>query len=952
MNKLNCCLFFLIAVFFKTLGQEKNVSVEGVLKKWHKITLSFEGEHLSESDEINPFLNYRLNVYFKNNNKTHIIPGFFAADGNAAETSAKSGQIWKVRFSPDEPGEWSYKVSFRKGENIAISDDIYAGEPIAFDGITGTIIVEDLNQKDSQIKSKGRLQYTGERYLKFADSKEAFLKGGADSPENFLAYYEFDDTPDSHKYEAHAVDWVNGDPIWKDGKGKNIIGALNYLASKGMNSVYFLTMNVQGDGNDVWPWTSINERYRFDCSKLDQWEVVFDHMDNLGLMLHIVTQETENELLLDIGDLGVQRKLYYRELIARFAHHLRLTWNLGEENGPLNWTPKGQTDEDRKNMARFISINDPYKNFVALHTHAEIEDQKLFLNPLLGYRFLDGPSLQLFHPEDVNQMTLKWINESKKFHNQWVVSLDEIGPYHTGAKPDSEDPEHYDMRSKVLWGNLMAGGAGVEWYFGYKYDNNDLTCEDWRSRNNLWEQTFHALEFFMKYIPFENMTSANDLTSNLDDYVFAKKDDVYLIYLPSASETKLNLGDTNSKFSVKWYNPESGGSLLDGTVKQIIGGSEVSIGKPPYVHKDWVALIKNLDTKTKQAIEKNYILLNALKDFKISDQEVVRYYKEPAKQTLAIDASRKDQRDDYAMAYHIFRGRTGHYLTTLNIVAENDGESTYEIRVNSNVYRKLSSMPTSQAFELNKLNLGNIYLRTNDTIKILSKAETNGRIPENEETAWSRGRWSSLHLKPIELDLKQNLRDFNSYEEKNGYLEIEAEDYHYKSNNNSPRNWYKISNDEIHFNASTNHSLTASGMSYIEALPDTRKSHSDKLIFGENFFPVPGIGGIVSYKIKINNPGRYICWVRAFSTDTEDNGVHVGLDGVWPESGQRIQFCEGKDKWVWSSAQRVPENHCGFPKSINLDFEKAGEYVISFSMREDGFEMDKFILTKDKNFIP
>jgi hypothetical protein len=59
-----------------------------------------------------------------------------------------------------------------------------------------------------------------------------------------------------------------------------MIGALNYLNSVGVNSAYMLTLNILGDGKDVWPFTDHNERYRFDCSKLDQWEIVFDHMDS------------------------------------------------------------------------------------------------------------------------------------------------------------------------------------------------------------------------------------------------------------------------------------------------------------------------------------------------------------------------------------------------------------------------------------------------------------------------------------------------------------------------------------------------------------------------------------------------------------------------------------------------------------------------------------------------
>ena len=33
----------------------------------------------------------------------------------------------------------------------------------------------------------------------------------------------------------------------------------------------------------------------------------------------------------------------------------------------------------------------------------------------------------------------------------------------------------------------MAGGAGVEYYFGYSLPENDLLCEDFRSRDRSWD---------------------------------------------------------------------------------------------------------------------------------------------------------------------------------------------------------------------------------------------------------------------------------------------------------------------------------------------------------------------------------------------------------------------------------------------------------------------------------
>ncbi|MEM9985985.1 MAG: hypothetical protein AAF804_12915, partial [Bacteroidota bacterium] len=39
-------------------------AINGELKKWHNVTLVFEGPTCSETDDYNPFFNYRLNVTF------------------------------------------------------------------------------------------------------------------------------------------------------------------------------------------------------------------------------------------------------------------------------------------------------------------------------------------------------------------------------------------------------------------------------------------------------------------------------------------------------------------------------------------------------------------------------------------------------------------------------------------------------------------------------------------------------------------------------------------------------------------------------------------------------------------------------------------------------------------------------------------------------------------------
>jgi hypothetical protein len=120
------------------------------------------------------------------------------------------------------------------------------------------------------------------------------------SPENFLAYEDFDGTPNiggrRKSWSPHQKDYVPGNPTWQSGKGSEIIGAINYLSNQGMKSFSFLTMNIIGDDQNVFPYISdlASDRTRFDVSKLAQWEILFEHADSMGMYLHFKTQETTN----------------------------------------------------------------------------------------------------------------------------------------------------------------------------------------------------------------------------------------------------------------------------------------------------------------------------------------------------------------------------------------------------------------------------------------------------------------------------------------------------------------------------------------------------------------------------------------------------------------------------------------------------------------------------------
>lgn len=593
-------LVFLALLNFYSEASWSNVTtnVSGELKRWHKITIDFVGPDTSETANPNPFTDYRLDVTFTHpdTDKIFIVPGFYAADGDAANSSANSGSIWRVHFAPEEIGQWNYVASFRTGSNVATSENLNAGVSAGFfDGNSASIMVSETDKTGRDFRRRGRLDYVGEHYLQFKGTGEYFIKQGADSPENLLAYNEFDgpfanDGQNDNlikNWNPHLGDFNAGDPTWADGNGRGLIGALNYLASEEMNAVSFLTMNIAGDDRNVFPYLNYNERFRMDVSRLAQWEIVFEHADHIGLFLHFKTQETENDQLLDGGALGNQRRLYYRELIARFSHHLALNWNIGEENT--------NTDAQRKQFAQYFHDHDPYQHHIVLHTYGN--NQNSVYPSLLGSQSeYTGASIQTSNENfsQVFEETLMWVRESADAGRKWAVAVDEPGDPQHALRPDNDaGNSHIDGRKNALWGTLMAGGWGCEYYFGYGHAHSDLTLQDFRSRDNWWDFCRHALTFFTENeIPFWEMENDNSISSNAGDYGFCKPGNTYIVYLRNGVSTNLDLTEAGGIYDVRWYDPRNGGQLQTSQIPIVLGGGVRSVGLPPQApEEDWVVLV-------------------------------------------------------------------------------------------------------------------------------------------------------------------------------------------------------------------------------------------------------------------------------------------------------------------------------------------------------------------------
>lgn len=567
-------------------------TLSGELKKWHTVTLDFSGPDSRETaDDPNPFLDCRLQVRFTNlSGHTFNVPGFYAGDGKGG----RSGNVWRVRFSPNETGKWSFRASFRKGAQVAVSLDTRAGESCAFDDCQGSFVVEERDPKARGFLKWGRLEYVNGHYLKFSDGPY-WLKGGNDTPEDLLAYKGFANTPRAtHKYSEHVQDWQPGDPDWNNGAGKGIIGCLNYMAQAHVNSIYFLPNNIGGDGKNVWPYAGkinpkgnpSNDNLHFDVGKMHQWEIVFGHAQRKGIFLHFVLNEAEerNKRELDNNTLGVERKLFYRELIARFGHHLALQWNLCEEyNLRFKITP-----DMAKDYAGYIRAVDPYDHPVSIH-HAGRAIKAW--EPFLGDRRF---SVTSFQTQDIGVVE-KWRVLSREAGVPHVIGMDEFFP-------DKATPENADRhRMQYIWPIYLSGGQ-IEFIL-----DELLKTENFRKYEKHWRYMWYARKFMEENLPFWEMQPAdelvvgeatvqidlgNDKTLEAGAEVFAEPDHVYAVYLPTGCPSgTINLERSNGVYSLRWYNPRTG--AFEGSAVSMQGGQASPIGPPPrQPAQDWVALIR------------------------------------------------------------------------------------------------------------------------------------------------------------------------------------------------------------------------------------------------------------------------------------------------------------------------------------------------------------------------
>lgn len=172
--------------------------------------------------------------------------------------------------------------------------------------------------------------------------------------------------------------------------------------------------------------------------------------------------------------------------------------------------------------------------------------------------------------------------------------------------------------------------------------------------------------------------------------------------------------------------------------------------QPAVVLASWVMGMTLLAGEVAAQPTPSPVTLRATEAFSpVSEPEFAPYYAENRsadrkEHGLAINTVRYGAQ--HSAAEVRFGGMPGIYDLVLWAVAEEDGESRYQIVLNDRPLELRINPESSQKRLPVPHRWKSISLAVGDRIRVIFQGHSNGRIPEGEGFAWSRGRWRALEI--------------------------------------------------------------------------------------------------------------------------------------------------------------------------------------------------------------
>jgi lysophospholipase L1-like esterase len=97
----------------------------------------------------------------------------------------------------------------------------------------------------------------------------------------------------------------------------------------------------------------------------------------------------------------------------------------------------------------------------------------------------------------------------------------------------------------------------------------------------------------------------------------------------------------------------------------------------------------------------------------------------------------------------------------------------------------------------------------------------------------------------------------------------------------------------------------------------------------------------LDYRVNFVQTGTHYVWVRGYADRSNNNSVHVGLDGTEISSSEDLGF-PTNSVWTWVGGAGV----------ASFEVLSPGIHTVNVWMRETGFRIDKLVVTSDAGYQP
>ena len=547
MKRINYFLFALFVGFVLTLSCNTSaLAANSIVEQWTR----FEDTFHSSKDYNNPVQDIKVTVEFTSpgGNKRMFLAFW---DGN---------RVWRVRFSPDEPGKWTYKTLCSDTNNKGLHNQTGSFQCKKYRGVLPLYRYGELRLSDNR------------RYFEHADGTPFF----------WLA-----DTVWCGPLLSDLKDWniFLKDRLWKE------FTAIQFVMTQ------WRMTKTDADGNPTFLGknkVAVNPPY---FQRLDKY---MDAINDAGFLavpvLLWAIRGNDNPGYYLPED---QKIVLAEYMIARYGAH-QVIWFLG---GDGNYS--GKNAETWKRIGRAVFNKDQHR-LATMHVRGRSWVGKEFRNEpwfsFIGY--------QSGHGDD--EKTFRWLNQGPpgtEWNNKPNLPVINIEPNYEAHNGYTYRKVHNDhsVRRAAYWSLLVSPTAGVTYggqgIWGWHTKVQVPAAHGSTGLGSPWyiakdlpgalsmkylHQFFKSIEWW-RLVPAQEIIIEQPGKKDASKFIAAaksKEGDIVVVYLPEGGSVTLKTDSLNKNATARWYHPRTGGWLDAGKVEKSSQTFKTAD------RNDWVLLIE------------------------------------------------------------------------------------------------------------------------------------------------------------------------------------------------------------------------------------------------------------------------------------------------------------------------------------------------------------------------